>query len=138
MDFALLSPSCVLDARRHQRKFIAAMRKRPITVAETSLFVRQAADIWSDEERTEFINFIALNPERGDLIPHSGGVRKLRWSRRGSGKRGGVRVIYFYHDSGMPIYLLTIYAKAVRDNLSPEASRAVQSLVARLKQAYGR
>jgi hypothetical protein len=61
------------------------MRKRPITVAETNLFVRQAADIWSDGERTEFINFIALNPEMGDLIPHSGGVRKLRWSRRGSG-----------------------------------------------------
>ena len=49
-----------------------------------------------------------------------------------------MRVIYFYHDAGMPIYLLTIYAKAVRDNLSPEASRAVQSLVARLKRAYGR
>jgi hypothetical protein len=97
-----------------------------------------AADIWSDEERTEFINFIASNPEAGDLIPQSGGVRKLRWGRRGSGKRGGVRVIYFYHDAGMPIYLLTIYAKAVRDNLSPEASRAVRSLMERLKQAYGR
>jgi hypothetical protein len=114
------------------------MHKRPITVAETTLFIRQAADIWSDEERTEFIDFVALHPEAGNLVPHSGGVRKLRWGRRGAGKRGGVRVIYFYHDPGMPIYLLMVYAKAVRDNLSPEASRAVQSLVARLKRAYGR
>jgi hypothetical protein len=114
------------------------MHNRPITVAETTLFIRQTADIWSDEEQTEFINFIALNPEMGDLIRHSGGARKLRWSRRDAGKRGGVRVIYFWDDSGMPIYLLTNYAKAVRDNLSPEASRVVQSLVARLKRAYGR
>jgi len=48
---------------------IAAMHKQPITVAETSLFVRQAADIWNDEERTGFINFIAANPQAGDLIP---------------------------------------------------------------------
>src|SRR5437870_3621385 len=105
------------------------MLTRPITVAETAVFLRQAADVWMDDERTEFIDFIARNPEVGDLIPGSGGVRKVRWRRQGVGKRGGVRVIYFYHDAGMPLYLLMIYAKAQRDDLSPDGRRAVQSLV---------
>src|SRR5437588_4108979 len=108
------------------------MLMRPITVAETSVFLRQAGDIWTDEERSEFVDFIARDPEAGDLIPRSGGVRKVRWSRRGIGKRGGVRVIYFYHDLGMPLYLLMIYAKARRDNLSPDAMRTVQGRAARL------
>ena len=80
------------------------------------------------------MDFIARNPEAGDLIPETGGVREVRWSRQGSGKRGGVRVIYFYHQADMPIYLLMVYAKARRDDLSPEAKRMVQALAARLKQ----
>jgi hypothetical protein len=64
------------------------------TVAETPLFVSQAERVWSDAEREEFVDFIAGNPEAGDLIRETGGVRKVRWSRAGSGKRGGVRVIY--------------------------------------------
>ena len=113
------------------------MRTRPITVAETAVFMRQAGALWTDDERFEFVDFIAHNPEAGDLIPGSGGVRKVRWGRQGSGKRGGVRVIYFYHNSAMPLYLL-IYAKAQRDDLSPDARRTVQALVARLKEVYGR
>ena len=66
-----------------------------ITVAETPLFVRQAEQVWPGAEREEFVDFIAGNPEAGDLISETGGVRKVRWSRAGSGKRGGVRVIYF-------------------------------------------
>jgi hypothetical protein len=115
----------------------ARMRTRPVTVGETAVFMRQAGALWTDDERFEFIDFIARNPEAGDLIPASGGVRKVRWGRQGSGKRGGVRVIYFYHDPGMPLYLLMIYAKAQRDDLSPDARRTVQGLVARLKEAHG-
>ena len=114
------------------------MRTRPITVAETAVFMRQASVLWTEDERLEFVDFIARNPEAGDLIPASGGVRKIRWGRRGSGKRGGVRIIYFYHDPAMPVYLLMIYAKARRDDLSADAQRTVQRLVARLKEAYGR
>src|ERR1700687_2085868 len=114
------------------------MLTRPITVAETAVFLRQAADVWTDEERSEFVDFIARNPEAGDLIPAGGGVRKVRWGRQGIGKRGGVRVIYFYHDPGIPLYLLMIYAKARRDDLSREARRTVQGLVGRLKQAHTR
>ena len=92
------------------------MRTRPVTVAETAVFMRQAGALWTVDERFELIDFIARNPEAGDLIPASGGVRKVRWGRHDSGKRGGVRVIYFYHDPGMPLFLLMIYAKARRDD----------------------
>ena len=57
-----------------------------------------------------FVTFIAANPEAGDVIPDTGGVRKVRWTRAGSGKRGGTRVIYFYYDAGRPLYLLLVYA----------------------------
>ena len=56
------------------------------------MFVRQAAEVWDEAEHDAFVTFIASNPEIGDVIPDTGGVRKVRWSRAGSGKRGGVRV----------------------------------------------
>lgn len=114
------------------------MTNRLLTVAETQLFIRQAADVWNDAERNAFIDFIAANPEEGDMIPDTGGIRKIRWSRQGSGKRGGVRVIYFYHDPAMPLYLLMVYAKARQGDLSPDEKRRVQSLVTALKQSHGR
>jgi mRNA-degrading endonuclease RelE of RelBE toxin-antitoxin system len=114
------------------------MTNRLLTVAETQLFIRQAADVWNDAERNAFIDFIAANPEEGDMIPDTGGIRKIRWSRQGSGKRGGVRVIYFYHDPAMPLYLLMVYAKARQRDLSPDEKRRVQSLVTALKQSHGR
>ena len=118
--------------------YIPRMRTRPIAVAETAVFMRQASALLTEDERFEFVDFIARNPESCDLIPGSGGVRNVRWSRQGSGKRGGVRIIYFYHDPAMPLYLLMIYAKARRDDLSPDAQRTVQGLVARLKAACRR
>jgi hypothetical protein len=114
------------------------MQTRPITVAETALFMRQAAGIWTEEERSGFVDFIAHNPEAGDVIPDSGGVRKVRWRRQGTGKRGGVRVIYFHGGGDIPLYLLMIYAKARRDDLSPDAKRTVQMFAARLKNAQRR
>lgn len=62
------------------------------TVAETDIFQRYATAIWSDSGRVEFIDWIAANPLAGDVIPGSGGCRKVRWSRSGMGKRGGARV----------------------------------------------
>ena len=87
------------------------------TIAETELFKRDAADIWSDEERIEFCVWLAANPEAGDVIPGSGGCRKVRWARPGMGKRGGARVIYFNRMDEGVIWLLVIYAKAVRGNI---------------------
>lgn len=87
------------------------------TVIETEIFQRYASEIWSDVEREELINWIAANPLSGDVIPSTGGLRKVRYARRGMGKRGGARVIYYnLLDSGQ-IWLLIAYTKAKFDNL---------------------
>ena len=109
------------------------MPTRLITIAEIPLFIKQAEAIWDDDERQEFIDFISSNPESGDLIPGTGGVRKVRWSRAGSGKRGGARVIYFYYNPDAPLYLLMAYAKAEKTDLTPDQKKAVSDLAARLK-----
>jgi hypothetical protein len=76
--------------------------------------------VWGDTERAEFVDYIARNPEIGDLIPETGGVRKVRWRRQRTGKRGGARVVYFYHDLQMPLFLLLVYAKAQREDMTAD------------------
>lgn len=87
------------------------------TVIETPTFQRLAADIWNEEERLEFVSFIAENTEAGDVIPGAGGLRKVRWSRPGMGKRGGARVIYFNRNEQDDLVLLLVYVKAKFDNI---------------------
>ena len=87
------------------------MSSATTTVVELPLFQRLASAVWDDAEREEFVDYVARNPETGDVIPGTGGVRKVRWRRQGTGKRGGVRVIYFYRDAQMPLFLLLVYAK---------------------------
>lgn len=90
------------------------------TVKETDYFQRTAIGVWQDGERIEFIDWIAVNPLAGDVIPGTTGLRKVRWRRAGMGKRGGARVIYFNRlDAGL-IVLVTIYTKTKFDNLRPE------------------
>lgn len=110
-----------------------AMAGKLITVVETPLFVRLAGGIWGDDERLEFITFIAANTTIGDVIPETGGVRKIRWSPPGTGKRGGARVVYFYHDDERPLYLLLAYLKGRKEDLSPAEKRKVRELTALLK-----
>jgi hypothetical protein len=87
------------------------------TVIETQAFIRTAAKIWDDKEREQFISWLANNPDAGNVIPGSGGLRKVRWSRQGMGKRGGARAIYYnVLDDGV-IWLVVAYAKAEYDNL---------------------
>jgi hypothetical protein len=111
---------------------------KPMTVAETAPFIRQAARLWTEDDRNAFVDFIATNPDAGDVIPDTGGLRKVRWTRPGTGKRGGVRVIYFYHDDSMPLYLLLIYAKAERENWTRDEKRRAQALTEEIKQTYRR
>ncbi len=90
-----------------------------ITVVETPTFKQNADKIWSEDERLDFIQWIALNPESGDVIPNAEGARKIRWSIKGTGKRGGVRVIYFNQlDDGF-LYLVAIYKKSKQGNMTP-------------------
>jgi hypothetical protein len=77
----------------------------PMTVAKTAPFIRQAAKLWTEDDRNALVDFIGLNPDVGDVIPDTGESRKIRLSRPGSGKRGGgIRVIYFYYDDTMPYF----------------------------------
>ena len=93
------------------------------TVVETDEFIAQAVKIWTDKDREKFIGFIAANPEAGDVIPRTGGARKVRWAASGRGKRGGARVIYFNQlDDGL-IVLLTVYVKAEQDSLPNKTVR---------------
>jgi hypothetical protein len=110
----------------------------PITVVELPLFLRQAAQVWDEAERQDFVDYIARNPESGDVIPETGGVRKVRWRRQGTGKRGGTRVVYFYHDAQMPLFLLLIYAKAQREDMTTDEKKRVRALAAALERGYGR
>ncbi len=91
------------------------------SVIETESFVKQAAALWSDAELDELKDYLARNPLAGDEMPGTGGLRKLRWSRAGMGKRGGARVIYYYYNESAPLYLLMAYAKAAQENPSPAA-----------------
>jgi hypothetical protein len=116
--------------------YILLVSNIPITVVELPLFQRLARDVWDDAEREAFVDFIARNPEAGDVIPETGGVRKVRWRRQGSGKRGGARVIYFYHDPQMPLFLMLAYAKAEREDMTPDQMKQVRALAAVLRQEY--
>jgi mRNA-degrading endonuclease RelE of RelBE toxin-antitoxin system len=87
------------------------MRAAPMTVVETPFFLRKVANLLNEEERSELVVFLGMNPEAGDLVPETGGVRKVRWAAQGKGKRGGVRVIYYFHRETFPLFLLTVYAK---------------------------
>ena len=88
------------------------------TVVETAMFSRLWPAYWSEEERGAFAVHLAGHPDAGDVIRGTGGLRKVRWSRAGSGKSGGVRIIYFVLNEAGELVLLMIYAKSERDNMT--------------------
>ncbi|MCY1363594.1 Toxin HigB-2 [compost metagenome] len=91
---------------------------------ETPIFTEDLAELLSDEEYRAFQAHLAENPEAGDLIQGTGGLRKVRWAANGKGKRGGVRVIYYHVTAAFQIRLLLIYRKRIQDNLT-EAEKQV-------------
>ena len=91
-----------------------------LTIIETPVFQRLARGIWNEEELDAFKVWLAGDPLAGDVIAGSGGLRKVRWSRAGIGKRGGARVIYYNQLADGTVALLMVYAKAKFDNLPTE------------------
>lgn len=89
-----------------------------LTVVESPIFQRLWPRYWDEDERAEFATFIALNPEVGSVIRGSGGIRKVRWVREGTGKSGGVRIVYLARNEAGEVYLLTLYAKSESENIS--------------------
>jgi hypothetical protein len=113
------------------------MKAGPRTVIELPGFIAdaRAAGI-GDEERARIIDRLAWNPLAGDLIPGTGGARKVRFAGRGRGKSGGYRVITYYGGDDVPLFLLTVYAKGERADLTPAERNALRAELAGLADGY--
>ena len=98
-------------------------------IAELPSYARLASKLLDQQERQDLIAYLANHPEAGDLMEGTRGVRKLRWSRGSQGKSGGVRVIYYFHDARMPLYLLTLFAKGDKANLTKAERNDLAGLV---------
>lgn len=133
-------------AGRGQRRGLCPLRKlrivekdmvdAPMTVVETARFLKDVKPMMSDSEREELVSFVGANPEAGEIIPETGGVRKIRWALAGRGKRGGARVIYYYHDERIPVFLLAAYGKNEKANLSRAERNAMKRLIPVLVAGY--
>src|SRR5271157_692856 len=97
----------------------------PMVVVEMEAFLEHAKAILSESERASLVTYLASSPEAGQLIPATGGARKIRWAIPGRGKRGGERAIYYYHDLSIPLFILDIYAKNEKANLSESDKRSL-------------
>jgi hypothetical protein len=102
-----------------------------LTVVESPIFQKLWPLYWDEDERGAFAAHLSANPEEGDVIRGSGGLRKIRWSRPGTGKSGGVRVIYFARTELDELYLLTLFAKSEKESIPvavlKEIRRALES-----------
>ncbi len=108
-------------------------------VVETHAFRRAAhASNVSEDERQEIILTLAQNPAIGDIIPGTGGARKVRFAARGKGKSGGYRVITFYSSEDVPIFLLDVYAKGDRVNLTQTERNELKTILATLADEWKR
>ena len=105
------------------------------TVVELPEFIRRAKAIMADNERMALVNYVAANPEAG--ISLGGGLRKVRIPREGSGKSGGYRTIHVFGGVDMPIFLVTLFAKNEKDNLTRTEQAAAVALAKALIATYG-
>lgn len=106
------------------------------TVVETPEFIGTARRLLADSERTAVINFLARNPTAGDVMASTGGARKLRWAARGKGKSGGVRVITYYAGPDVPVFLMAIFGKGEKANLSKAERNDLRAVLARIAAEY--
>lgn len=98
-------------------------------IIETSVFTRQVQLFFSDEEYRLLQSALIQRPDIGQVIPHSGGLRKMRWTLREKGKRGGTRIIYFWAISKEQLLMLFMYAKNQTDDLSGDQIRQLESII---------
>jgi len=89
-----------------------------ITIVELPEFIRKSEKLLSIDEHEMLLSFLAANPTAGILLQGTGGVRKLRWVAGNKGKSGSARIIYFYHNPTMPLFLLTAFRKSEQENLT--------------------
>jgi hypothetical protein len=107
------------------------------TVVETEIYLRDAkATGLSDDERRRVVDFIAAHPDAGHEIPGTGGARKVRFAGKGKGKSGGYRVITFFSGEDIPVFLLNVFAKNEKTDLSPRERNQLKAVLGELADAY--
>lgn len=110
----------------------------PMSVVEMPEFLNRAKAILTEAERAAMLAHLGANPEGGQLVPGTGGVRKLRWGTGGQGKRGGARVIYYFYNESIPLFALDIYAKNEKTELSEADKRSLKRLLPILVSQYSK
>lgn len=108
----------------------------PQTVIETAGYLKDAEKLFDEDERSEIVAYIGRYPDSGDVIEETGGVRKLRWGVEGRGKRGGARIIYYFRNETIPVFLLNVFSKNEKANLSKAERNALKKLATELMK-YG-
>jgi len=107
------------------------------TIVELPEFLKRSDKLLNALERISIVNYLASHPASGDMMQGTGGIRKLRWSAQGKGKSGGVRIIYYFHNESMPIFLLTLFGKGEKTNLSKSERNDLAKFTSVLIQNYG-
>lgn len=107
------------------------------TIVELPGYLGKSSKLLNDSERSSIVNYLALHPASGEIMQETGGIRKLRWSAKGKGKSGGVRVIYYYHNESMPLFLLTLFGKGEKANLSKAERNELSKFTSLLVKSYG-
>ena len=111
--------------------------KARITVVETAEFTSRAKKRMSAKEVEIVIDLVAAEPLSGDLIQGAGGLRKLRFAVEGKGKSGGVRIVYYFYNESIPVFLITVFAKKEKDNLTKAERNMLAKMVRALRDSYG-
>ena len=112
------------------------MARRPVSVTELAGYKRRADPLLSEAEQAAIVDLIAYDPTCGDVIPGTGGVRRLRIALTGVGKRGGARVIYYFYNEDHPALLLTLYAKNEKADLRAAEKKVIIGLVTELVEQW--
>ena len=107
------------------------------TIVELPEYKRKVEKLLSENENKHIIDYLAKTPTAGVLMQGTGGVRKLRWGKEGSGKSGGVRVIYYYYNDEIPLFMLTLFGKNEKANLSKAECNTLSKLTKILADTYG-
>jgi hypothetical protein len=126
-----------LSAMRHWRS-MSEMVRPWISVIETGAYLARAGKVLSEVEQHAVLQMIARDLTCGVVMEGTGGVRKIRLAIGGRGKSGGARAIYYFHSDVMPVYLLTVFAKNEKANLTPAERNALARMVDTLKRTHGR
>jgi len=107
------------------------------TVVELPEYLNKSDKLLTVTERQSIVNYLASHPAAGELIQETGGIRKLRWAAKGKGKSGGVRIIYYHYNDTVPLFLLTVFGKGEKVNLTKRERNELAKLTALLVKSYG-